>query len=372
MADLPKRIALVYDRVNKWGGAEQVLLNLHELFPNAPLFTAVYNPEGAKWAEVFSEIIPSFLQKLPGAKSHHELFPWLTPLAFESLDLSNFDLVISVTSADAKGIITKPSTLHICYCLTPTRYLWSHEEFYKSQLTQTASLLSGPVFNYLKSWDQIAATRPDSYIAISKTVQGRIDKYYHRDSQIIYPPVDVNFYSEPQSPPALHNFFLYVGRLVAYKRAQLLVETFNDLKLPLAIIGSGVLERKLRAIAKSNIHFFTSLTTQEIVPYYQHAQALVFMHDEDFGIVPVEAMASGTPIIGLNKGGVSETVIHTTTGLLIEDTDLKSTIVNFDRNRFDAKVIRQHAQTFSKERFKVEFIRVVTKEWKTFKSTSMS
>lgn len=370
MADLPRRIALVYDRVNKWGGAEQVLLNLHELFPEAPLYTAVYNSATAPWAQVFPDVIPSFLQQLPGAKSHHELFPWLTPLAFESLDLTNFDIVISVTSADAKGVITRPDTLHVCYCLTPTRYLWSHEQFYKSQLTKTANLMSKPVFEYLKKWDQIASTRPDTYLAISKTVQDRISRYYHRQSTIIYPPVDVNFYAQPQPPPALENFFLYVGRLVAYKRAQLLVETFNDLQLPLAIIGAGALERKLRAIANSNIYFFNNLTNSELIPYYQHAQALLFMHEEDFGIIPVEAMASGTPVIGLNKGGVAETVVHETTGLLITDAELKPALLNFDRSKFDATVIRQHAGKFSKNIFKQNFLQELTHEWQTFRNTS--
>ena len=158
MADLPSRVALIYDRVNKWGGAERVLLALHEMFPDAPLYTSVYNPATAGWAKVFPAVIPTFLQKFPLAKSNHELYPWLTPMAFETLKFDDYDIVISVTSADAKGIITKPGTFHLCYCLTPTRYLWSHEEFYKSQ----TSPLFHPLFNYLKSWDLIASRRPDA------------------------------------------------------------------------------------------------------------------------------------------------------------------------------------------------------------------
>jgi glycosyltransferase involved in cell wall biosynthesis len=292
-------------------------------------------------------------------------------LAFESLDLSNFDLVISVTSADAKGIITSPSTLHVCYCLTPTRYLWSHEQFYKAQLSSLSQRISGPVFNYLKAWDEVAAQRPDAYLAISQTVQNRITKYYHRPSQVVYPPVDVDFYNQPRQPVELKNFFLYVGRLVAYKRAQILVETFNDLQLPLAIVGSGSLESKLRQIARSNIHFFTEASGDEVARFYQSARALIFFHEEDFGITPVEAMAAGTPVIGLNRGGVMETVTSST-GFLIEDDidQLKSTIVNFDSSQFDATVIKQQAQKFSKDRFKKEFVNAIDKQWKLFKNIS--
>lgn len=372
MADLPRRVALVYDRVNKWGGAEQVLLALNEIFPDAPLYTAVYNSKSASWAKVFPEVISSFLQNIPTAKYNHEFFPWLTPMAFESLDLRNYDLVISVTSADAKGIITLPSTLHICYCLTPTRYLWSHESFYKSQLSQFNQKISAPVFDYLKTWDQIAAQRPDSYIAISKTVQDRIYKYYHRSSEIIYPPVDVDFYAKPQKSAVLKDFFLYVGRLVAYKRAQILVETFNDLKLPLAIVGSGMLEKKLRQIANSNIHFFNQASSQDLASFYQSAKALIFFHEEDFGIIPVEAMAAGIPVIGLDRGGVTETVTSST-GILIEDDieQLKSTILNFDSDKFDATVLKLQAQNFSKDRFKKDFVNEIDKQWRHFKNISI-
>ncbi len=367
MADLPKRIALVYDRVNKWGGAERVLLALHEMFPDAPLFTSVYNPETAGWAKIFPQVIPSFLQKFPYAKSHHEVFPWLTPLAFESLDLSDFDMVISVTSADAKGIITSPETFHLCYCLTPTRYLWSHEDFYKKQ----TSVLTYPIFKYLKKWDKIASTRPDAYISISETVRARIHKYYDQESRVIYPPVDTEVFDIDSPKPLLENFFLYVGRLVAYKRAQILVDTFNELQLPLAIIGSGSLEATLRKTARDNVHFFSQITDQELTSYYQHARALIFFHEEDFGIVPIEAMAAGTPVIGLNRGGVSETVIHGVTGHLIDDSleSLNQTIASFDKDQFDATVIKAHAKKFSKHRFRIEFQKSATELWMKHKNT---
>ena len=356
MADLPGRVALVYDRVNKWGGAERVLLALHELFPEAPLYTAVYDEEHAHWAQVFPHVIPSFLQQFPYAKSHHELYPCLTPLAFESLKFDDYDIVISVTSADAKGIITKPGTFHLCYCLTPTRYLWSHADVY-----ETARY--GPVFAYLKHWDKIASHRPDAYIAISKTVQNRISSFYGLPSSVVYPPADVDSFSTAYKAPDIKDYFLWVGRLVAYKRTQLVVETFNDLKLPLVVIGLGALADKLQQIANKNVYLLGSQSEQELARYYQHAKALVFFHEEDFGIVPVEAMASGTPVIGLNKGGVSETVIHAVTGHLVEDSQeaLKNAILNFNRDNFDSDIIRTHAQKFAKDRFKKEFSRTLVR-----------
>ena len=183
------KVAIVYDRVNKWGGAERVLLALHEMFPDAPLYTSVYDSKKAPWARVFPKIYTSFLQYLPFAKSNHELLAPLMPLVFESFNFDNYDLVISVTSEAAKGIKTNSGTLHVCYCLTPTRYLWSHyEDYFKNPVFK---LVTKPIINYLKNWDKKAAQRPDVMIAISTEVKNRIKKYYGRDSEIIFPPTNV-------------------------------------------------------------------------------------------------------------------------------------------------------------------------------------
>ncbi|KKU69108.1 MAG: Glycosyl transferase group 1 [Candidatus Amesbacteria bacterium GW2011_GWA1_47_20] len=279
-------------------------------------------------------------------------------MAFESLNFDNYDLVISVTSADAKGIITKPGTFHLCYCLTPTRYLWSHEDFYKSQ----TSKVFHPLFNYLKSWDLIASRRPDAYLAISKTVQSRIKKYYGQDSQVIYPPVNVEAFSQHVPAPNLKDFFLYVGRLVAYKQAEVLVETFNDLKLPLVIIGTGSLESKLKAMANANVYFLGQVSDTKLATHYRHARAVLYIHEEDFGLVPLEAHAAGTPVIGLNTGGVTETVIHGQTGLLLNSvSELKNAILNFDASKYDREFIKAHAQKFAKARFKEEFLHTINK-----------
>ena len=365
MADLPKNIAIVYDRVNKWGGAEQVLLALHELFPQVPLYTAVYNPATASWVKVFPEIIPTFLQYFPFAKSRHELYPWLTPLAFESLNFDQFDAVISVTSADAKGIITKPHTFHFCYCLTPTRYLWSHEIFYKSKVSK----LFHPVFNYLKVWDKIAANRPDSYIAISKTVQSRISSFYHRPSQVVYPPVDI----ERFSPGTKNDHFLSVGRLVSYKRPEIVVQLFNDLNLPLVMIGSGREEKKLRKLARPNIKILGHVSESELITYYQNSKALISVHEEDFGIVYAEAQAAGKPVLALNRGAVSEIVVQNETGYLASDIeDLKSAIADFSKFKFESQSSIANSQRFSRERFGREFVKVFNEAWTKYKHTLLS
>lgn len=336
-----KKVALVYDWVDKWGGAERVLLTLHEMFPEAPLYTSVYQPRLAGWANVFPKIYSSKL------KINHELIPWLLPFIFESYNFDEYDLVISVSSFAAKGIITKPHTTHINYCLTPTRFLWSHASQYGTDKY-------GPMFEYLKSWDRIASRRPDKIISISKTVQARTKQYYGLESDLVYPPVDVEIHNQEQPKPALEDFFIYIGRLVAYKQVQILVEVFNDLKWPLAIVGSGNMEEKLKELALPHIIFLGQLTDSEMNSYLHHSKGLIFFHEEDFGIVPVEAMAAGIPVIGLNRGGVTETVIHGKTGYL--GNNLKESLLEFVKMDFDPQVLREHARQFDKDRFKKEFL----------------
>src|SRR3989344_1742019 len=248
------RVAFVYDRVNKWGGAERVLLALHEIWPDAPLYTAVYNSDRAQWANVF-KVHPSFLQHIPLANAHHEWFPWLTPMAFESFSFDEYDVVISVTSAEAKTIITKPKTLHVCYCLTPTRYLWSAVDEYK----KTGGMAYEYLFPTLQRWDLVSASRPDYYIAISEHVSRRIKKYYQREVEaVIYPPVDTKKFTVDSSQWTVANkgkYFLLVSRLVGYKRVDIVVEAFNKLGLRLVIIGSGWEKRKLKHFAHGNITF---------------------------------------------------------------------------------------------------------------------
>ena len=249
------KTAIVYDRVNKWGGAERVLLVLHEIFPEAPLYTAVYSPKKAKWAKVFPKVIPSFLQKIPILRDRHERLGTFMPIAFETFDFTGFDLVISVTSEAAKGIITKPGTKHICYMLTPTRYLWSaHDYYFRNPILK---LFSRVAVGYLREWDKIAAKRPDKIVAISTAVQKRIKKYYKRDSKVIFPPAGFSTTALRSAvvDGVKENFYLIVSRLVAYKRTALVIEAFNSLGKRLVIVGSGSQLRFLKLKAKKNITF---------------------------------------------------------------------------------------------------------------------
>ena len=353
------KTALVYDRVNKWGGAERDLLALHELFPNAPLYTSVYNPKGAAWAKVFPNVVPSFLNKIPFAKDRHEHFAYLMPLAFESLDFSEFDLVISVTSEAAKGIITKPKTLHICYCLTPTRYLWSHHELYFKNPVFKA--VASPSVRYLKAWDKVAASRPDILIAQSKAVQERIKRYYGRDSQIIYPPVDFDFFSTGPKDKR-ENFYLLVSRLVPYKRVDLAIEAFNKLGPPLYVVGVGSEEDRLKGMAKKNIHFVKELTDQRLAGYYRKCAAFIMPQEEDFGLAAVEAQAAGAPVIAYRAGGALDIVVEGKSGLFFDRQTLGAlvgAVRKFTRVKFDHQLISESAKKFSKERFKREFAKLI-------------
>ena len=363
------KVAIVYDRVNKWGGAERVLLALNEIFPHAPLYTSLYNKETASWANAFPQVITSFLQKIPGAVNKHEYFPYLMPLAFESFNFSQFDLVISVTSEAAKGIITKPGTTHICIMLTPTRYLWNMYDFYFKG--QPFKAITKPIVTYLRGWDRIAARRPDIIVAQSTEVKKRIKKYYGRESELIFSPVEVEkFKISPRTvyrSPFTEHFYLYVSRLIPYKRADLAIEAFNELGIPLVIVGIGSEEKKLKKMANNNIKFVGELTDRELAGYYQNARALIFPQEEDFGLVVLEANAAGTPVIAYKAGGALDTVIdpakakltgQAVTGIYFDKQDVKSLITAikiFEKMKFDKCDLIKNAERFSKERFTKEF-----------------
>ena len=348
-----KNVAIVYDRVNKWGGAERALLTLHEMFPRAPLYTAVYDPSRASWAKVFPKIYTTFLQNIPFAKSNHEYIGYLMPLAFETFDFSKYDLVISVTSEAAKGIITKPATLHVCYLLTPTRYLWSHYNLYfKNPILK---FFSKPVVNYLKDWDKIARNKPDEIIAISTEVQRRIKNYYGKISQIIFPPVNLSKNLEEKIDFKEGKYHLVVSRLVTYKKVDLVVDTFNKLKLPLVIVGNGLEFNNLKLRAKNNIKFVRNISDKELCEYYKNAKALIMSQEEDFGMTSIEAQSFGVPVIAYNRGGAKDTVVDGMTGVLFEDQNIKSltsAIAKCSKISFNHKYLVENAKNFSKERFK--------------------
>jgi len=345
-------IALVHEWITNVAGAERVLLTLKEMFPKAPIFTSVFDSAKAK-PFLKHEIRTSFLQKWPLMKSKRELLIPLTPFAFEQFDLSKFDLVISSSTMAAKGIITKPDTVHISYCHTPPRYLW------EPQIDPRAK---GGAFGWLKSitshkmriWDKVAADRVDHFVANSNYVSGRIQKYYGKSSTVIYPPVDIEKY-QPKSEVDSEDYFLYVSRLVGYKKCDLVIDAFNELGWPLKIIGRGPEKENLIKKAKSNIEFLGFLPDEKVIEYYQKAKAFVFASEEDFGIVPVEAMAAGRPVIAYRNGGQAEAIIEGVTGEFFDDQtkeSLMKTLKSFNPLGYNSQVISNHAKNFSKEEFK--------------------
>ncbi len=359
-------VALVYDRVNKIGGAERILMALHEIWPEASLYTSVYNSKTAPWAKIFPKIYTSFLQNFPFASTHHELYASFMPLAFESFNFDGYDVVISVTSEAAKGIITGPKTLHICYCLTPTRYLWSHySDYFKNELFK---FMSQPAIYYLRQWDKIAAQRPDYYVAISENVKKRIKDYYNCDSEVIYPPVDLDKWTANEQEEQ-KDYFLIVSRLVPYKRIDIAIETFNNLGLPLKIVGTGSQMGRLRALAKSNIEFLGELTDADLLQYYQGCRALIFTGEEDLGLTPVEAQACGKPIIAFRGGGATETIIEGKTGEFFYPQTanaLLGVLKKFDRTKYRNEDLLKNVERFSFQRFENEFMNFVSQKFANF------
>lgn len=365
------KIALVYDRINKFGGAERLLLSLHRLYPDAPIFTLVHEPKSSQWAEGI-KVIPTFLNKISFLRKRHE---WLAPLAhmaFETHDLSEFEVIISLTSSDAKSVITKPDQLHICYCLTPTRYFWSGEGDYSTDVKM--KFLPGRIKRYLKWVDRMTAERPDEYISISREVQNRVKKYYNRVSHVIYPSIEQKFYSD--SPVSLDNrdYYLIVSRPVPYKKVDLAISAFNKLKLPLIIISSGREMQNLRKKAGPNIAFVGEVDDCRLIQYYRHAKALIFPQEEDFGLVPIEAQASGTPVIAYAKAGALETVIHLETGFLFKEQtedSLIGAVQEFEKIDFDPGKCIKNASRFNSTSFSEDFSRQVSRLWDKHQSKSL-
>ena len=358
------KVALVYDRVNKFGGAERVLLALHQLYPQAPLYTLVADTTKASWAQGI-KVLPTFLNQLAFLRSRHEVLSPLAPLAFETLNLNDYDVVISVTSSDAKAVITKPQTLHLCYCLTPTRYLWSGVEEYQKDLKM--KILPRWLFNYFRFVDTVTSARPDVYLSISKEIKKRVKKYYQRDSEVIYPAIADHFFST-QKPVSKsdRSYYLIVSRLVPYKKVDLAIKAFNKLGLPLLVVGTGSQLTKLKQMANQNIEFVGQVTDKELINYYQHAKAVIFPQDEDFGLVPIEAQASGTPVIAYAKGGALETILDHKTGLFFDEQTPKSltqAVRDFEKLTLNYQDCLTQARKFSQATFLEEFSAKVRLLW---------
>lgn len=359
------KLAIIHDFLSQDGGAEKVLEAMHEVWPDAPTYTLFFDkkrfPHFAK-----KTIYTSFLESFPGVRNHYQWLLPLMPTATEQYDLREYDVVLSNASAFCKGVLTKPGTVHLSYCHTPTRYLWSdaHQYLKDTRVPFFAQLALQPLLSLLRAWDYLAAQRPHIMIANSKTVQKRIKHYYHRESEVLFPPVDVAFFSQGTRKKTEQPYFLCGGRLVPYKRFDLIIEAANRTKLPLLVFGSGPMEAHLKKMAGPTITFLGKISAEQLRDTYAGATAFIHPQEEDFGITPVEAMAAGCPVIAYAKGGASETVVHGTTGILFHEQTwecLASILLSFKRADFSSQDISKHAHLFSKEAFQTQLQHIVSR-----------
>jgi len=348
------KIALVHDFLIQDGGAERVLRAFCNIWPDAPIFTIVHSKKNSPEPFKFKKINSSFLQKIPFGVRNYQWFLPIMPAAVERLDLSDFDVVLSSASAFSKGIITHPQTLHICYCHTPTRYLWSDtlkyidELNYNSIIKKTVPL----ILPRLRVWDKLSADRVDLFIANSKTVSKRIKKYYGRESDIINPPVETDKFGISEKPG---EYFLTGGRLVPYKRFDIAIKVFSRLGIPLKIFGTGPELKNLRNISRKNIEFLGQISDEEKTEVFKNAIAFINPQEEDFGITALESMASGRPVIALAKGGARETIIAGVTGEFFEEQTWESlahAVLKFKSDTYSPARIREYALQFDTEIFK--------------------
>jgi glycosyltransferase involved in cell wall biosynthesis len=351
------KIAFVVSWLNQYGGAERVLEAAHELFPEAPVYTSMFDPRAMPDAYRQWDIRATWVDRLPGIHRRHQLFLPLYPVAFESLDLRAYDVVLSITSAFAHGILTTALTRHLCYCLTPARFLWQYPEYVeKESVGRLARALMPLVISRLREWDRLAAERVDEFIAISRVVQSRIAKFYRRTSTIINPPVNVqHFQLAPRSE--MGDYFLMVSRLVPYKRVDLAVDAFNQLGLPLVVAGDGRDRARLEKIARSNIHFIGRVSDETSRDLMARCRAFVFPGEEDFGIAPLEANAAGRPVIAFAGGGALDTVVPGLNGVLFHEPTVEALaecVRAFDASTFDPQEIRAYAARFDKSVFQAQ------------------
>lgn len=352
-----QKVAIVHYWLLRMRGGEKVLEALCELYPEADIYTHVYDP--ARVSPVIREhnIQTTFIQKMPWAKKHYQKYLPLMPMALEQLDLTSYDLVISSESGPAKGIIVRPDATHVCYCHTPMRYIWDQYNQYKDTAGAFTRMMMPALSKSLRQWDVTSAARVDHFIANSNAVARRINKYWRRDAEVIAPPVDVTRFK-----PAMDrdDFYLSVGELVPYKRVDLAVRACTMLERRLVVIGDGPEMKRLKRMAGPTIEFVGRLPDDLLNEHYARCRALLFPGEEDFGIVPVEAMAAGAPVIAFARGGVEDTVIDGETGVLFPDqsaSGLIQGIVRFEQNEmnFDPQLISLHAAAFERELFKERF-----------------
>lgn len=351
------RIALVHEYLAQSGGAEKVLHAMHEIWPEAPIFVWFYDPTKFRGEFANAEVRTSFIQKLPFATKKYQWYLPLMPRATEYHRLDEFDVVLSSSSMFAKGVLTRPETLHICYCHTPPRYLWTETHEYIQNLKYNPLIkkfILPQLITRLRLYDKLSADRVDRFIANSQTVRGRIQKFYRRESHVIYPPVETEIFG-PKSQK--EDYFLTGGRLMYYKRFDIVMSAFNRLKkMKLKVFGTGPEEEKLKKMTASrgNIEFLGNVTEAQKSSLFANATAFIHPQIEDLGLTPIESMVSGTPVIAYGAGGVTETVIPGVTGVFFKEQTweaLLDALLNFEPALFDAQTLYEHALKFNKQNF---------------------
>lgn len=359
------KIAIIHYWFVSEGGGEKVVTTIAEMFPQADIFTLVVDQEKLPEALRNRKVQPSFLQKIPFSRRFHRHFLLLQPIALEQFDLSGYDLVISSESGPAKGVITSARTCHVCYCHSPMRYLWDMHAAYKDSMNPIVRAVYSFVSSWLRVWDLATASRVDFFLANSHFVAGRIRKIYRRDSEVIYPPVDV---AQHELHREHGDYYLCIGRLVDYKRVDLAVHVCSVLNRKLRVVGSGPQLERLRKIAGPSVTFAGLESSAQLLESFAHCRALLFPGEEDFGMVPIEAQSFGRPVIAYGSGGSLETVKgcwpgesvrpeHT--GLFFSsqtEEALEKAILRFEtvESRFSPEMIAEHARQFNKDRFETE------------------
>jgi len=355
-------IALVHDWLITLGGADRVLLALHQLVPTAPVFVALHDRQRLPEAFQGMDVHASWLQRFPRGTSHHRHLLPLMPLAFRTLDLRGYKVVLSSSHACAKGVRVDRDAVHICYCHTPMRYVWDLALLYRRALPPLLRPAATVLQAWLRGWDRRSARGVTHFIANSQFVAERIRRHYRRQSSVIYPPVDVDFFTPGERE--IEDYFLVVSRLVPYKRVDLAVDAFNQLGYRLTIVGDGPEASRLRAMARPNVTLVGEVTDEALRSYYRRCRALVFPGEEDFGIVPVEAQACGRPVIAYDTGGVRETVVDRRTGVLFPEQSsaaLASAVRAFDPHAYDPVEIRRQAERFSVQTFQRQIGRFISR-----------
>jgi len=349
------KVAIVHDWLVTYGGAERVVETMCEIFPQADIYTLIYDEE--KMGHIFSKekVKTTFIQKFPKAtKLYTKMLP-LMPRAFEELDLEDYDMVLSSSSCCAKGVITSPSTIHIAYIHSPMRYAWDLYYDYRNKSGYFTKLFMSLFMPSIRQWDVISSTRIDKVLANSNYISKRIKKYWGRDSEVVYPPIEVERL-EANGKKA-ENFYVAFSRFVPYKRIDLAVKACTELKKNLVVIGDGEQREYLKSIAGETVIFTGRLSDEKVKDYLQRCKAMIFCAEEDFGIVPLEVQACGRPVIAYGKGGSLETVVEDVTGTFFNEQtveSVKSQILKFEKMVFNTDKIVEHAKSFSKDRFKKE------------------